>query len=421
MPRARNPLPAPSRSRRHPGGPHAPPHTPPPALRRPCPRPLPRRRRAPRRLRSPRSLSLRPLHRHRRPPPDPHPQRRREGAGSPSSWTAARCAASTPSWRPSRRQRQLLGLPGPAAPSPAARARVEVSGPKPERAALIRHDDTYPGRGRALRRGLAPPVPLHVPARLEQRSRTASCTTRANGTSSTSTTPWAGPGTTCTGATRSPTTSSTGGSWAMPSSPGATTPGGTCSRGADSSTGGTPGASRRATSRALVVAFTDTEAGESLAYSNDRGRTFTVYAGNPVVEHEGRDPKILWHERTGRWVMVVYDETEERSLDFYSSAGFEGLDGSSPGCRASTSAPSSPSWGWRAEPGHDGSSSPPTASTSSAPSTDGCSPRPTRASTGSGTGASTPPSSTATPPTAAGSRSAGPGATTTRGCPSTRG
>ena len=62
----------------------------------------------------------------------------------------------------------------------------------------------------------------------------------------------------------------------------------------------------------LVVAFTDTEAGESLAYSNDRGRTFTAYAGNPVVEHKGRDPKILWHEPTGRWVMVVYDETEER-------------------------------------------------------------------------------------------------------------
>jgi fructan beta-fructosidase len=69
----------------------------------------------------------------------------------------------------------------------------------------------------------------------------------------------------------------------------------------------------------LVVAFTDTEAGESLAYSHDRGRTFTVYPGNPVVRHEGRDPKILWHEPSGRWVMVVYDESEERSIAFYSS------------------------------------------------------------------------------------------------------
>ncbi len=70
----------------------------------------------------------------------------------------------------------------------------------------------------------------------------------------------------------------------------------------------------------LVVAFTDTEAGESLAYSNDRGRTFTPFDGNPVVVHKGRDPRILWHEPTGRWVMVVYDESEGRVIDFYSSA-----------------------------------------------------------------------------------------------------
>jgi fructan beta-fructosidase len=70
----------------------------------------------------------------------------------------------------------------------------------------------------------------------------------------------------------------------------------------------------------LVVAFTDTGAGESLAYSNDRGRTLSVYEGNPVVEHEGRDPKVVWHEPTGRWVMAVYDETERRAIAFYSSA-----------------------------------------------------------------------------------------------------
>jgi fructan beta-fructosidase len=69
----------------------------------------------------------------------------------------------------------------------------------------------------------------------------------------------------------------------------------------------------------LVVAFTDTEAGESLAYSQDRGRTLTPYAGNPVVKHEGRDPKVLWHEPTGRWVMAVYDEGQEQAIDFYSS------------------------------------------------------------------------------------------------------
>lgn len=58
----------------------------------------------------------------------------------------------------------------------------------------------------------------------------------------------------------------------------------------------------------LVIAFTDTEAGESLAYSNDRGRSWTRYAGNPVVKHQGRDPRLFWHEPRRKWIMAVYDE-----------------------------------------------------------------------------------------------------------------
>ena len=48
-------------------------------------------------------------------------------------------------------------------------------------------------------------------------------------------------------------------------------------------------------------------AAQSLAYSNDRGRTWTKYAGNPVVgatEHYARDPKFFWHEPTKKWIMT---------------------------------------------------------------------------------------------------------------------
>jgi fructan beta-fructosidase len=38
--------------------------------------------------------------------------------------------------------------------------------------------------------------------------------------------------------------------------------------------------------KVIVVSWTSTGRGECLAYSNDRGRTFTEYEGNPVVEYD---------------------------------------------------------------------------------------------------------------------------------------
>ncbi len=86
----------------------------------------------------------------------------------------------------------------------------------------------------------------------------------------------------------------------------------------------------------LMVAFlTDTGAGEAVAFSNDRGRSFTWYEGNPVIKHKGRDPKVVWYtydtddspiddqakEMGGHWAMVVYDESETHGENtaFYTS------------------------------------------------------------------------------------------------------
>jgi len=48
---------------------------------------------------------------------------------------------------------------------------------------------------------------------------------------------------------------------------------------------------------------------QSVAYSTDRGRTWSKYAGNPVLTEESivdfRDPKVFWHKETERWVMVL--------------------------------------------------------------------------------------------------------------------
>ncbi|SDZ65333.1 fructan beta-fructosidase [Evansella caseinilytica] len=72
----------------------------------------------------------------------------------------------------------------------------------------------------------------------------------------------------------------------------------------------------------LVAIYTSTHGGEaqSLAYSKDKGRTWTRYEGNPVIENPGikdfRDPKVFWHEETDKWVMVV---STDKSVTFYHS------------------------------------------------------------------------------------------------------
>jgi len=73
--------------------------------------------------------------------------------------------------------------------------------------------------------------------------------------------------------------------------------------------------------KVIIAALTDTGAGEAIAYSNDRGRTFTWYEKNPVVKHGGRDPKIIWYEPGKHWVMAVYDQSKEhgRNIAFYTS------------------------------------------------------------------------------------------------------
>ncbi len=57
---------------------------------------------------------------------------------------------------------------------------------------------------------------------------------------------------------------------------------------------------------------------QCIAYSGDRGRTWTKYAGNPVVRHiaaENRDPKVVWHAPTRQWIMVLFlDQNDFRFL-----------------------------------------------------------------------------------------------------------
>jgi len=48
---------------------------------------------------------------------------------------------------------------------------------------------------------------------------------------------------------------------------------------------------------------------EGLAFSKDKGRTWTKYPGNPVLKNPGirdfRDPKVFWHNESGKWIMIL--------------------------------------------------------------------------------------------------------------------
>lgn len=58
-------------------------------------------------------------------------------------------------------------------------------------------------------------------------------------------------------------------------------------------------------------------ASQNLAYSVDGGKTFTKFEGNPTLPHivgGNRDPKIFWHEPTGKWVVALYLDGEDYAL-----------------------------------------------------------------------------------------------------------
>jgi fructan beta-fructosidase len=55
----------------------------------------------------------------------------------------------------------------------------------------------------------------------------------------------------------------------------------------------------------LLIAFTSTGRGECLAASTDGGHTFTELPDNPIITHEGRDPRLFRHG--DGWVIAVYE------------------------------------------------------------------------------------------------------------------
>ena len=48
---------------------------------------------------------------------------------------------------------------------------------------------------------------------------------------------------------------------------------------------------------------------QNISYSNDRGRTWEHFEGNPVISHivaENRDPKVVWYAPESKWIMALF-------------------------------------------------------------------------------------------------------------------
>ena len=59
---------------------------------------------------------------------------------------------------------------------------------------------------------------------------------------------------------------------------------------------------------AIYTGHTATRQTQNIAFSNDHGRTWTKYRGNPVIDlgmKDFRDPKVFWYAPTRRWIMAV--------------------------------------------------------------------------------------------------------------------
>lgn len=61
---------------------------------------------------------------------------------------------------------------------------------------------------------------------------------------------------------------------------------------------------------------------QNLAFSNDRGRTWTKYKGNPVLNlnmSDFRDPNVFWSDQSKRWIMAV-SVPNDHKIRFYGSS-----------------------------------------------------------------------------------------------------
>ena len=79
--------------------------------------------------------------------------------------------------------------------------------------------------------------------------------------------------------------------------------------------------------KTILLFYTSQKCGQRMAYSNDKGRTWNKYEKNPIIAFnetdDARDPKVIWHEASKQYVMVLYrkpgSDDKQKGISFYTS------------------------------------------------------------------------------------------------------
>ena len=80
---------------------------------------------------------------------------------------------------------------------------------------------------------------------------------------------------------------------------------------------------------AIYTGHTPRRQTQNIAFSNDRGRTWTKYKNNPVIDlglKDFRDPKVMWYEPARKWVMTAA-LPDQHKVRFFESARLDSLEG----------------------------------------------------------------------------------------------
>ncbi len=77
----------------------------------------------------------------------------------------------------------------------------------------------------------------------------------------------------------------------------------------------------------MLIFYSDNKGNQNLAYSNDKGVTWTKYDKNPLItvsEGDARDPKVFYHIQSEKWILALFqssgDVTKTPGISFYNSS-----------------------------------------------------------------------------------------------------